>query len=63
LERLLKQLRAEREKLGLDLTDLMRLTGLKPSAVATLEADPSPDPTIEILARYAEVVGKRLTVR
>ena len=62
LEQLLKQLRAEREKRGLDLTDLTRLTGLKPSAVATLEADSSPNPTIETLARYAEVVGKRLTV-
>ena len=62
LEKLLKELRAEREKRGLDLTDLTRLTGLKPSAVATLEADSSPDPTIETLARYAEVVGKRLTV-
>ena len=57
--RVVGELRAAREAQGLSPADLTERTGV---AVAELEADPSPNPTVEVLARYADAVGKRLVV-
>lgn len=62
LEELLKQLRTAREERGLSLADMTRLTGMDRSALSKLETGLRPNPTVETLVRYAEAVGKRLTV-
>lgn len=62
LQELLKELRAAREKKGLSLADLTELTGMDRSALSKLETGQRPNPTLETLERYAEVVGKRLVV-
>ena len=62
LEGLLKQLKAAREEKGLSLSDMTRLTGMDRSALSKLETGQRLNPTIETLVRYAEAVGKRLTI-
>ena len=62
LEGLLKQLKAAREERGLSLSDMTRLTGMDRSALSKLETGQRLNPTIETLVRYAEAVGKRLTI-
>jgi DNA-binding XRE family transcriptional regulator len=62
LEGLLKQLKAAREEKGLSLADMTRLTGMDSSALSKLETGQRLNPTIETLVRYAEAVGKRLTI-
>ncbi len=62
LEGLLQQLKAAREEKGLSLSDMTRLTGMDRSALSKLETGQRLNPTIETLVRYAEAVGKRLTI-
>jgi DNA-binding XRE family transcriptional regulator len=62
LEDLLKQLKAAREEKGLSLSDMTQLTGMDRSALSKLETGQRLNPTIETLVRYAEAVGKRLTI-
>jgi DNA-binding XRE family transcriptional regulator len=62
LESLLRQLKAAREERGLSLSDMTRLTGMDRSALSKLETGQRLNPTIETLVRYAEAVGKRLTI-
>jgi DNA-binding XRE family transcriptional regulator len=62
LRELLAQLKATREAKGLSLADLTALTGMDTSALSKLETGQRPNPTIETLMRYAEAVGKRITV-
>src|SRR5258708_4538423 len=62
LETLLPQLKTAREKRGLSLADVTRLTGMDRSALSKLETGQRSNPTIETLVRYAEAVGKRLVV-
>lgn len=62
LHELLLQLKAAREAQGLSLADLTELTGMDRSALSKLETGKRPNPTVETLVRYAEAVGKRLTV-
>jgi DNA-binding XRE family transcriptional regulator len=62
LEGLLRQLKAAREERGLSLSDMTRLTGMDRSALSKLETGQRLNPTIETLVRYAEAVGKRLTI-
>jgi DNA-binding XRE family transcriptional regulator len=62
LEGLLKQLKTAREEKGLSLSDMTRLTGMDRSALSKLETGQRLNPTIETLIRYAEAVGKRLTI-
>lgn len=62
LQTLLKQLKAAREAKGLSLADLTELTGMESSALSKLETEQRPNPTFEILVRYAEAVGKHLVV-
>jgi ribosome-binding protein aMBF1 (putative translation factor) len=53
-------LRAERERLGLSLADLESRSGLKRSALSRLEHDPTANPTLLTLQRYASAVGMRV---
>jgi ribosome-binding protein aMBF1 (putative translation factor) len=62
LQEVLAQLKLEREKQGLSLSDLTERTGMDRSALSKLETGQRPNPTIETLARYAQAVGKRLVV-
>lgn len=62
LQQVLARLKSEREAQGLSLADVTRLTGMDRSALSKLENGQRPNPTIETLARYAEAVGKRLTI-
>ncbi len=62
VEATVKQLKHEREKRGLSLADLTRLTGMDRSAISKLENGQRENPTMDTLARYAEAVGKRLVV-
>jgi DNA-binding XRE family transcriptional regulator len=62
VEATVKQLKQEREKQGLSLADLTRLTGMDRSAISKLENGQRENPTMDTLARYAEAVGKRLVV-
>ena len=59
---LVQQLKAAREKQGLSLSDLTRLTGMDRSALSKLETGQRLNPTVGTLVRYAEAVGKRLVV-
>jgi DNA-binding phage protein len=53
-------LRAERERLGLSLADVESRSGLKRSALSRLENDPTANPTLLTLQRYASAIGMRV---
>jgi DNA-binding XRE family transcriptional regulator len=62
MQTLLGQLKSAREAKGLSLADLTELTGMDRSALSKLETGKRVNPTVETLVRYAEAVGKKLTV-
>lgn len=53
-------LRAERERLGLSLAEVEARSGLKRSALSRLENDPTANPTLLTLQRYASAIGMRV---
>lgn len=53
-------LKAERERLGLSLSDVEARSGLKPSAISRLENDPQVNPTLLTLQRYAAALNMTL---
>jgi DNA-binding XRE family transcriptional regulator len=57
---MLGKLKAERERRGLSLADMMRLTGMSRESISRLENDPSPNPTVLTFARYATALGLEL---
>jgi DNA-binding XRE family transcriptional regulator len=57
---MLGDLKAERERLGLSLADMMRLTGMSRESISRLENDPAPNPTVLTFARYAAALGLEL---
>ena len=57
---MLGELKAERERRGLSLADMMRLTGMSRESISRLENDPAPNPTVLTFARYAEALGMEL---
>ena len=57
---MLGQLKAERERRGLSLADMMRLTGMSRESISRLENDPTPNPTVSTFARYAAALGLEL---
>ena len=59
---LVKQLKAARERRGLSLSDMTKLTGMDRSALSKLETGQRANPTVDTLVRYAQAVGKRLVV-
>jgi DNA-binding XRE family transcriptional regulator len=54
---MLSELKATRERRGLSLADMMRLTGMSRAAISRLENDHSPNPTVRTVSRYAEALG------
>jgi DNA-binding XRE family transcriptional regulator len=57
---MLGQLKKERERRGLSLADMMRLTGMSRESISRLENDPKPNPTMLTFARYAAALGLNL---
>lgn len=55
-------LKGERHAQGLSLADMQERTGMSRSAISRLENDESANPTIETLTRYAEALGKRISI-
>jgi len=51
------RLRAERERLGLSLTDVEQRSGLRRSVLSRLENDKTSNPTLLTLQRYAAALG------
>ena len=58
--RILKQ---EREAQGLSLADMQARTGMSRSAISRLENDETANPTIETLTRFADALGKQLSIK
>lgn len=56
VEDTVRQLRAERERLGLSLADIEQRCGLRPAVVSRLENDPKSNPTLLTLQRYANAL-------
>lgn len=56
----LAALRAERERLGLSLTDLQERTRIDRATISKLERGELPNPTLGTLRTYAAALGKRL---
>lgn len=54
------RLRAERERLGLSLTDIEERSGLRRSVLSRLENDKNSNPTLLTLQRYAAALGMSL---
>ncbi len=54
------RLKAERERRGLSLADMLRRTGMSREALSRLENHRAPNPTVRTLARYAAAVGLEL---
>ena len=57
-----KLLRAERQALGLSLSDVEKRSGIGRAALSRLENETEPNPTVVTLTRYAEAIGKQLVV-
>lgn len=59
----IKQLKKERLRQGLSLADIRQRTGIGREAISKLENDPTPNPTILTLIRYAKAVGVKLELK
>lgn len=59
---LMAELRAERERRGLSLTDLAERSGLERSAISKLETGKVLNPNLSTLRRYAASLGKSITL-
>jgi DNA-binding XRE family transcriptional regulator len=62
LQQVVGALKAAREAQGLSLADMTERTGVDRSALSKLETGQRPNPTVETLVRYAQVVGKHLVI-
>jgi DNA-binding phage protein len=58
----LKLLKAERERLGLSLTEVAERTGIERPNLSRLENEAEANPTVATLTRYADALGKRLLI-
>ena len=56
----LAELRRERERQGLSLTDMAERTGIDRATISKLETGKIPNPTISTLRTYAKALGRRL---
>ena len=63
LKHVLQALREERERLGLSLADVNERTGIDRGSLSKLENASDPNVTINTLMRYAEALGKTVTVQ
>ena len=62
MELLARDLKREREKQGLSLTDLGSRTGIDPAALSRLENGRQANPTVGTLGRVARALGKRIVL-
>ena len=62
LQEVVMQLKAARTNKGFSLTDMKRLTGMDRAAISKLENGQRPNLTVDTLVRYANAVGKRISV-
>lgn len=60
LAAIMADLRAERERQGLSLTDVAERTGLARESIHRLETAKAPNPTLSTLQRYANALGLAL---
>lgn len=58
--RIMSELRAERERLGISLSELAKRTGMARETIHRLETAKSPNPTISTLHRIADSLGMSL---
>lgn len=56
-------LKQARQRVGLTVSELGRMTGIQKSALTRLENDPESNPTVRTLMRYAQALGKRVELR
>ena len=63
LKQVLQALKQERERQGLSLADVNEKTGIDRGSLSKLENDNDPNVTMNTLLRYAEAIGKTLTVQ
>jgi DNA-binding phage protein len=57
---LITKLKAERERRGLSLADMLERTGMTRESLSRLENNAAPNPTVSTLARYAAALGLEL---
>jgi len=57
---IVSRLKAERERRGLSLGDMLERTGMSRETLSRLENNAAPNPTVRTLARYAAAVGLEL---
>jgi len=62
LQDAVKVLKAERERMGLSLAEVSERTGIERPNLSRLENEPEANPTVATLSRYADALGKRLTI-
>jgi len=62
LRDLARDLRAERERQGLSLTDIAARSGIDRAAIHKIEIMVNKNPTMDTLERYAAALGKQLTI-
>ncbi len=62
LQRVFGQLKGVREAKGLSLRDIQDLTGIDASALSKLERGERENFTVDTLVRYAQALGKQVTV-
>jgi transcriptional regulator with XRE-family HTH domain len=58
-----RALRAERERLGLSLSEVSELCGIEKGALSRLENGLNANPTLDTLRRYAQALGKAIGLR
>jgi ribosome-binding protein aMBF1 (putative translation factor) len=56
----LAELRRERERQGLSLTDIATRTGIDRATISKLETGKIPNPTVGTLRTYAKALGRKL---
>ncbi len=55
-------LKAERQRLGLSLAEVGERSGIGKANLSRLENDPSPNPTVDTLLRYAAALGRDIRI-
>jgi DNA-binding Xre family transcriptional regulator len=63
LKQVLQALKEERQRQGLSLAGMNERTGIDRSSLSRIENDEDPNVTMNTLLRYADAMGKTLTVQ
>ena len=62
LRNIAQVLKAERQKLGMSLSDVAAKSGIAKANLSRLENDPHPNPTVDTLLRYARALGREIRI-